>query len=205
MGRLAHLKETLPLAMAQKDCEYVLVDWSCPEKSGEWAKAQYPQITVVSVPGKKFFNLSGARNIGSKAVTSDKICFIDCDMKMKPGFADELIKRLKPGCWAQGTVSGCLGFAGTILCWKEDWKKIGGFDEEMEGWGREDLDFKQRLHRSGLTEVRYDSRFIDHIGHEWDLRVQNYEEKNTQVTVARHLRRIVMKRYGKIKSPVYSN
>jgi len=203
MGRLNNLKITLPLAL-QPDCEYVLVDWSCPDKSGEWVKLNYPQAVVVSVPGKQYFNIAGARNAGAKAATSDRLCFIDADMKMLPGFVNAVLDKLKPDCWAQ-TDNFCYGFAGTIVCWKGDWKRIGGFDEGIDCWGYEDVDFKQRLNKAGLKEVRCSSRFLEHITHSDVMRVKHYKEKDLDVSVNKSLRRIAMKRLGKIPSPVYSN
>ena len=43
-------------------------------------------------------------------------------------------------------IKGC-----NMACWSADAKAIGGFDEEMTGWGHEDADFVFRLQQSGIV------------------------------------------------------
>lgn len=45
--RLQHLKETLPLLVADKPTEIVVVDYDCPANSGDWVEANYPDVKVV--------------------------------------------------------------------------------------------------------------------------------------------------------------
>ena len=40
MGRLAHLRQSLPSFTAQPDTSVVVVDYSCPERSGEWVESK---------------------------------------------------------------------------------------------------------------------------------------------------------------------
>lgn len=202
MDRLEFLKQTLPTVMAQPDCEYVLVDWSCPAGSGQWAKSVYPRIVLVEVPGQKYFNLPEARNAGYRAATSEKLCFIDADMLMKPGFADVIDEMLKPGTWMQCQNYSCFGFAGAIACYKKDCETIGGFDAKIEGWAPEDVDFKQRLTRHGLEMRWFPAKYIEHIHHSSDIRTKYYEEKNTDLSVARAISIMLKKRRSAAKKVV---
>lgn len=40
-GRLAHLRRSLPTFVAQPDAEVVVVDYDCPERSGEWVEQTF--------------------------------------------------------------------------------------------------------------------------------------------------------------------
>jgi hypothetical protein len=68
MGRLEHLKQSLPKFAAQFPT--VMVDWSCPEKSGDWAKT-VDNVSVIRVQGSniKTFSQGGSRNTGAEHTT----------------------------------------------------------------------------------------------------------------------------------------
>ncbi|HNH34373.1 MAG TPA: hypothetical protein PK375_00580, partial [Rhodocyclaceae bacterium] len=58
MGRLTHLRESLPRLATQPASECILVDFSCPEGCGAWAETHHPAVRVVRVPGQEHFNLA---------------------------------------------------------------------------------------------------------------------------------------------------
>jgi len=50
--------------------------------------------------------------------------------------------------------------------WRDDLLKINGFDEEYEGWGREDSDLCARLYNSGiLRKMVYGRALVYHLNH----------------------------------------
>lgn len=95
MGRLSQLKQSLPTVVTQPGTEYVLVDWSCPDQSGSWVRQNYKTVKVIRVDNEELFNLSKARNLGGRAVTTPWVCFIDADMLLEPNFSSSL--DLQPG------------------------------------------------------------------------------------------------------------
>src|SRR3954465_14003560 len=91
MGRLEHLEITLPMMLAEFD-EVIVVDWSCPDWSGDWAAKEGAK--VVYKKGQEFFNASRARNLGARAATGRSVCFIDADCMVMPGTRNEIEKLL---------------------------------------------------------------------------------------------------------------
>ncbi len=69
-GRLEHLRATLPHLMDLPDCEVVVVDYDCPERSGDWVRAEYPSAIVAKVEASPLFNVSHARNVGAAAAST---------------------------------------------------------------------------------------------------------------------------------------
>ena len=68
--------------------------------------------------------------------------------------------------------------------WRKDFIAINGFNEDFEGWGREDSEFSLRLMRSGLQ--KFELRFcaiVFHLAHGKDNKVKYAEatERNQQL------------------------
>jgi glycosyltransferase involved in cell wall biosynthesis len=177
MGRLAHLQQTLPLAVTQVQSQCVVVDYSCPQKCGDWVEQHYPGVKVVRVPGQTRFNISRARNLGAQVADAPWFCFFDADTLLDEHFADLVRPRLEPRCFftAQPWVKGLMG---TFLCSRDDFLRAGGYDEVFQGWGTEDRDLYLRLGLLGVTERGFPSDWLHSIPHDDELRVENRDMKN---------------------------
>src|ERR1700730_8026444 len=89
MGRLDHLKLTLPVSLSHDCAEVLLVDYSCPEHSGSWAEQAFPEeirtgrLKVIRVTGRSEYHSSHAKNVtharaqGEVFLNSDADNFID--------------------------------------------------------------------------------------------------------------------------------
>jgi glycosyltransferase involved in cell wall biosynthesis len=66
-----------------------------------------------------------------------------------------------------------------LSVWAEDFHRVNGFNEDFEGWGREDSELALRLMRSGLIkfELRY-CAVAFHLAHGKDSRVRYAKETN---------------------------
>lgn len=62
MGRLKYLQQILPHVVTQQNTSCAGVDYVCPEHSGDWAESRFPQVKVVRVVDKEFFDHSYSRN-----------------------------------------------------------------------------------------------------------------------------------------------
>ena len=78
-------------------------------------------------------------------------------------------------------IKGC-----NLACWKSDAVKIGGFDEELIGWGHEDADFVFRLYQIGVN--RKSGAWSTEVFHLWH-KMANKEnaEKNAAIVRAKIL------------------
>lgn len=167
MGRLGNLKNSAPLFIDQKACEYVLVDWSCPDKCGDWMQSVYPDVRVVRVRGQTYFNQSAARNAGASVVPDGAwICFTDADILPNPRFCDRILARCNPGTFLRMENLGHnSGYYGTSVVQKCDYVKAGRFDEAFESYGVEDMSFYKGLEWSGAKMVTFPDGLIHHMDH----------------------------------------
>jgi GT2 family glycosyltransferase len=169
MGRLAHLRQTLGRLVAQPSCSCVVVDYTCPERSGEWVAAHFPSVRVVRLEGRTEFHRSEARNRGADLADAPWICFVDADVRVAANFVEVVRPRLQSGCFycpdpfAEGT-------EGTFLCSRGDFERAGGFDEVLQGWGEEDNDLYDALEFLGVRRATYPVALLHHLPHGEDQR-----------------------------------
>lgn len=181
MGRLDNLKRTLGRIVGQPDTSCVVVDYSCPERCGEWVEANHTDVRVVRVPGRTVFNRSRACNAGSRAVNSPWICFCDCDVLFDRGFAARVLPRLEPGRYYTPQPIREWGLMGTVICARADFERVDGYDEVYEGWGEEDVDLYEAFEFVGVERRSFPSTLLRHFEHGEGSRVRFYENKERHV------------------------
>jgi glycosyltransferase involved in cell wall biosynthesis len=169
-GRLHHLTQSALRMAAEKPDELIIVDYDCPDRVGDWAQANLPQAKVVragQADGR--FNVARARNLGAAAATGEWLYFVDADVLLKPGVMKAVRTTIAPGHFYQPKPDGGpigIQVYGTFLCRRADFAAIGGYDEVIEGWGREDKDLYLRLQFRGVRETFYPVEFLDVIPHD---------------------------------------
>lgn len=202
-------------ALSRQKCrphEIVVVANGCTDRTGEVARGKCDRLVTLSQK-----NLGVARNLGARMTTGELLVFLDADTVLEPDslrvIADKFSERD-----AGGTLKGrpdsdrfvyrliyCLknfinrfvtrnGSSGVILCWREHFTQVGGFDERLEL--RENSELIRRLKRFGgykfidattatTSMRRYERRGIARIVWLWvrlwffslfgDLRDRKYE------------------------------
>jgi glycosyltransferase involved in cell wall biosynthesis len=178
MGRLEHLKRTLP-AMLRQECEVVVVDYSCPEQSGAWVEEKYPGVKVVRVAGQDTFSNWKARNSGAGEATGDLLIFCDADVVLRDGAVAEVVDSLPDRSFGRyrGPVSSDLvarvdGLAanqlrGFQVVPKQAFDLVGGYDEVLQGYAAGgDTDLGRRLRIAGWAPFDVDpgifSQIVEH-------------------------------------------
>jgi glycosyltransferase involved in cell wall biosynthesis len=188
MGRLEHLESALALTLAAFD-RVIVVDWSCPQKSGEFAAGE--GASVIYKYGEKFFSGSRAKNYGAKLVTTEYIAFVDADTMCMPGLKEEIASLLSPSRMILSArsvdgsdVNDTVGF---LVCRTEAFWNVGGFDETWIGWGAEDIHLRGKLFLDERLEVvRLSGMVLGAIAHGNDIRSENREAPIEKTAVYNH-------------------
>ncbi len=193
-GRLHHLKETLPLLVSMGPEQIIVVDYGCPDGTGEWVRKTHPEVTLVSVSDDPGFCASRARNLGAGAASTEWICFIDADIRVDPAWLDWIRGNLQSGHFYRAAkIQGVRQKEtwGTVICQKTAFQQISGYDEVFRGWGGEDDDLYFRLvENADQLESAYPAHFISAISHDDEERTKFHQEKNKelQMVVNRYYR-----------------
>jgi len=169
MGRLAHLQQTLGRLVSQAHSSCIVVDYSCAEQCGKWVEQTYPQAKVIRVPGERYFRLSDARNVGAASADAPWLCLVDADVRLDPRFAEAVLPLLQPGFYLRAN-PWSKGLWGTVICTRQDFDKVDGYDEVFQGWGAEDDEFYGRLNWLGLKLKGFPASLLEQLTHSDDLR-----------------------------------
>ena len=176
-GRLSSLKQSLPRMVAQAHAEIIVVDYDCPQGSGAWVAAEYPAVRVVQIAGEPVFNVARARNLGAQAARAQWLFFVDADVMLDEHFVEQVLPRLRMGAF-YSMANSHPGTVGTVICRREDFVALEGYDEVLQGWGTEDRDFYIRLAMRGCAHEVLPAAGIRAIEHDDDARVYYYEIKD---------------------------
>lgn len=178
-GRLHHLKQTLPTWLEQESVDVTVVDYSCPDRAGDWVNRCYPQVQVVRIEGKETFHLAHARNMGAGMAPKGWLCFLDADLVVKPGWERAMRKALIPGHYH---VASPLqwGMTGSCIVHSDDYLRAGGYDETFRGWACEDIDFYTALRQTGTRPAFWPGQFAEAISHSDHERVVYYSQSKQE-------------------------
>jgi hypothetical protein len=194
MNRLEHLKVSSSQLMKDprvgEDWLWVLVDFACPQKSGEWAENEYGErVEVVPIEppddpkATVVFNKPLALNSGAMHAISlgvDYLCFIDADTIVTPRFLDYLDSAASLDCF--NIVVPTMekkDLTGFLCVHHRHFLRVGGYDIRFVGWGAEDLEMRLKLYLKGqLPFSEIPVEFAESIQHGDDVRTLEYEEKD---------------------------
>ena len=145
--------------------EVIVVANGCTDRTRDMARGLCQRLIVLS---RK--SLGVARNLGARMARGDILVFLDADTTLEP-MALRVIAEQFASSDAAGTIQGrpdegrrayrliyCVknfvhrwslhpGSSGVILCWKEHFMRVGGFDEGLAV--RENSELVKRLTRLG--------------------------------------------------------
>lgn len=178
-GRLMHLRQTLPLFCALPDTEVILVDYGCPDRSGDWALGHFPAVKVVRVEDDPGFNPSRARNMAAREASADYLLFVDADVKMTPAALAEIAAVITPNTYATVDATD-LGddLRGTCVVPRAKFEAVGGYDELLKNYGMEDTELYVRLTDHGLADAFISPAGFAAIPHGDDLRTTFFPVKS---------------------------
>jgi hypothetical protein len=162
MGRLYDLAVTLPKNIEDNkdypNVEFVVVDYNSDDNVGNYLLNGFPdliesgKLVHVRTEEPKFFSMAHSRNIAFKVASGDIVNNVDADNFTGKGFATAInqLAQLRPerALFAKGkrSVHGRIGF------WRNEFIDIlGGYDEELKGYGHDDHDLMERAMRQDFA------------------------------------------------------
>jgi glycosyltransferase involved in cell wall biosynthesis len=180
-GRMHHLEEALPTWLAQEGDNYeiIVVDYGDPDKSADYVEEMNdPRVRAVRHEAEGF-NLSHARNIGALAASekSDTFMFMDADALMTN---DSFLNYHRQKVMVEGSFVTGWGFGdgtGCCMVWRELFSRVRGYNEAVNGWGFDDVDFYWRIEAQGFEQRAFHNG-LKTINHDDEDRVRFYKDKN---------------------------
>ena len=206
-GRLDDLKNTIGRMVEQSDCELIVVDYNCPQKTAEYVRKNYPTAKIVKDDSAADFNQSRARNMGAEVASGEILVFLDADVLISKSFITQLKNNLVPRLLGGFPIVNAKwrGLAGSCVVERKAWKEALGYDEVLRGYGGDDRDFYHRLSLLGCKKIKFPLDLIERIIETpVDKKVQYYDEKDMHISKAvntayRQLKNLLLLVSGKVE------
>jgi glycosyltransferase involved in cell wall biosynthesis len=167
--------------------EIIIVDWSSDLDLGFISEYE-SRLHIVRIDGKKHYNVSSALNEAIIHVKGDYILKLDADYILNPYYDFFNLNYINDTEFLTGDSShrildNSLGFLGNLhgllFAKTQHIKEVGGFQEQVEGYGWEDSDMYNRLEKIGLKRIylNHSRMSVFHIPHDNNVRTKHYENK----------------------------
>jgi hypothetical protein len=160
MGRSHDLKETLIRNIQDNEdypnLEFVVLNYNSPDDMHEFMTSaavlpyiQSGTILYLITKGPKFYSGPHSRNLAFRNATGEIVSSVDADNFTGKGFATYL-NRLASVCPQKAFFArGKRRIHGRIGMYKNEFEQLGGYDEDLEGYGFDDHSLMIRAMNSG--------------------------------------------------------
>jgi hypothetical protein len=197
MNRLHTLREVLPRNLEDNrhysKLEWLLLDYNSSDGLEDWVATEMREhiesglLTYCRTTQPQYYSMTHSRNLAFKLASGAIVHNVDADNYTNHGFAPYL-NRLANQCperavFAKGMrlLRGRLGF------YRRDFIDIlGGYDEDLKGYGHDDRDLFERAMHSGFTLLWFGGRFVDRIRTPRSVVGQNMQNRNWRETETRN-------------------
>jgi hypothetical protein len=189
MNRLFTLKQSLPANLEamqdQLNVEFLLLDYNSTDGLEDWIRntcSKHISRGLLSYykivdPKPVFFSHSHSRNIAFRLAAGDILCNVNADYYVGHGLPEYVRSRIVGGkkvALISNIDKVDKDNLGRICMRKTDYLAVGGFDEQFNGYGYEDIDLSMRLKMAGVN-LKYlpESFYKEFVIHEDIRRVEN--------------------------------
>lgn len=184
------MKESLPRMASQPFAELIVVDFSCPDATGDYVRNAYPEARVICLNNEDYFSNWKARNAGAAAATSDLLLFCDADTVLAENATRMIEKSMPEGTFGHFMRASTAHMAtspglsrnqlkGFHVVPAEAFRKIGGYDELLSGYGAGgDTDLELRLALAGIEAFELDPALIERVFEHSDEERFKYHEQD---------------------------
>jgi GT2 family glycosyltransferase len=185
MNRLHHLKKTLEKNILENyllnDVEFIVLDYNSSDGLDEWVKVEMEKYITLGIlvyyktNDPKSYNRSHSRNMAFRLSRGELICNLDADNYLGNDFAKKMLKGLFHNFQSFYT-SDCRinDVFGRIVVRRKNFLNVRGYNEDLSGYGFEDVDLFNRLIKNGLKHLMFsDPEFYNVISHSKFERISN--------------------------------
>jgi len=176
MNRGYHLQITLPGFLALPFVnEVIVVDYNSKEPFSRSCTTTDDRLRIQRVEGAEFWSLSRAYNLGIALARYSTVFKVDADM-----FIDNRLFLLSLDLLSDGVfISGNpFGIGGPLLVSKGDFERSGCYNQNLLGWGFEEVDLYRRLRENGVRQKIFQGSLFRTIPHDDSQRNSSFGEKH---------------------------
>ena len=192
MDRLEDLKCTLPKNIDDNkdypNVEFLVLDYNSSDGLADWllkdmiGYIRSGILTCYRTEEPKCYDMAHSRNMAFKLASGEIVNNVDADNYTNEGFADILNKMAgicpEKAVFAKGKrmMHGRIGF------YKSEFLSIGGYDEDLIGYGFDDHNLVYRAMALGYKLMWWGGQYCSRIKTSGAKKVSHFENKNWRQT-----------------------
>lgn len=204
MGRLSDLTRTLPVNLelnaAYPQLEFVLLDYNSNDGVGDWIQREMRsyiktgRLVYFRTEEPQFYSMSHSRNLAFKLASGEIVNNLDADnytLDLALSESDRpsecfaaYLNRLanqqpERALFAKSRrlMRGRLGFFRSEFI-----DQLGGYDEQLQGYGHDDHDLRDRAWHLGFRSFFFGGQYYSRLKTSGRQKVENMEAKNWRLT-----------------------
>jgi len=179
MGRLHHLRRTLPTSIEQTrghSRQFAVLNYGSRDGLGDWVRDNLREhlrtglVKYKRLDWPRYFQMSHAKNVAHRMGDGEILCNLDADTYAVEGYCGRVEKEFADN---PHKVVRCTQY-GKVAIRAVDFHRLRGYDESFTGWGNEDGDLARRARMMGLTQVDVGKAYFARLRHGDEERMRNY-------------------------------
>lgn len=163
--------------------EFVILDYNSNDGLEDWAlkelwwQTQTGRVSYYRTEEPKKYSMTHSRNVAFKLAEGDIVLSVDADSYTEKGFVSFILRLANEAPERAFFAKSRQLLRGRIGFYKKEFIEIlGGYDEELTGYGHDDMDIMNRAVESGLRMMCF-RKFCRRVeGHAKHATPENYEE-----------------------------
>lgn len=198
MNRLFHLSLTYLKSIKNTQTypsrEFILLNYNSSDEMDDWVKSNLIDqincglVVYYKTKEPKNYISTHSKNVCHKLASGDVLCNLDADNMLVSGYCEKiqslfLKDKIIVACDPIDK-DGNIGTCGMILCKKNHFYSVNGYDEKINlGWGLDDTNFQYRCRmKNELELVILDKNYTSCISHSNEIRTKYFLNKNINET-----------------------
>jgi glycosyltransferase involved in cell wall biosynthesis len=162
--------------IAQEGAEVIVVDYSCPQNSGDYVEKNFPSVVVVRVENQKGFSNWRGRNLGAQVATGNMFLFCDADTILAPNALKVIDESVADGQFGYFTRNSSAHFnksglrlgknqlRGFQVVPAKGFRMLEGYDAVPSGYAAGgDTDLEERLVMLGIKRKPLGDGIVDEV------------------------------------------
>ncbi|SMG41835.1 N-terminal domain of galactosyltransferase [Marivirga sericea] len=197
MNRLFHLKNTLEKNILDnrtyKNLEFIVINYNSKDHLDKWMKQhmlKYIESGIVKyykTDDPSSFHASKAKNLSHLLAEGDIVCNLDGDNFTGKDFAfyiNYMFNKYEEDLFLHFTKKPFWGTEGRMALSKENFLKLGGYDEDLLPIGHEDHDLMNRAKASGFKYLKIEiENFLRYLSNTEKEKAENCVDDSTSFYV----------------------
>lgn len=199
MGRAHDLMQTLPKKLADSSgygpLEFVLLDYNSPDGLEQWVSSTLGRfvdagrLTYAKTIEPKWYSVGHSRNLAFRVARGEIVCNVDADNWIGEGFVETIDRLAHEQPERAVFVKSRQLLRGRIGFYKREWDELlGGYDENMDGYGYDDRDLVTRAVTIGFKMKCFGGQYVTRLATSDADKVTNMKTKDWRMTDRRNRR-----------------